>query len=161
MLELFGNDSGQSPVPGSEARSISGLLSHDGLRGSDPGLIGTSFSQLRKIDPRAALRSNRQFAAPHRIPGLCRLFPASPAFFPKQLVWQTPGLTVPWQVADTSESVRQGTTDPRQGNKSHLLRFSQRALNLLSACISGSQALMKGDCHDIEASSSSLPGIPA
>jgi len=28
---------------------------------------------------------------------------------------------VPRQVADTSGSVRQGTTDPRQGNKSHLL----------------------------------------
>ena len=27
-----------------------------------------------------------------------------------------PGLTVPWQVADTTDSVRQGTTDPRQGN---------------------------------------------
>jgi hypothetical protein len=30
-------------------------------------------------------------------------------------------LTVPLQVADTSDSVRQGTTGPRQGNKSHLL----------------------------------------
>ena len=67
-------------------------------------------------------------------------------------------LTVPLQVADTGNSVRQGTTGPRQGNKSHLLRFRQRDLNLLSACISGSQALMKGDCHDhIEASCSSFP----
>lgn len=31
------------------------------------------------------------------------------------------GLTVPLQVADTSDSVQQGTTGPRQGNKSHLL----------------------------------------
>ena len=30
-------------------------------------------------------------------------------------------LTVPLQVADTSDSVRQGTTGPRQGKKSHLL----------------------------------------
>jgi hypothetical protein len=30
--------------------------------------------------------------------------------------WQNSGLTVPWQVADTTDSVRQGTTDPRQGN---------------------------------------------
>src|SRR5258708_20432885 len=72
------------------------------------------------------------------------------------------GLTVPLQVADTEDSVRQGTTGPRQGNKSHLLRFRQRALNLLSACISGSQALMKGDRLDhIEASCSSLPGVSA
>src|ERR1700739_3880707 len=31
------------------------------------------------------------------------------------------GLTVALQVADTGHSVRQGTTGPRQGNKSHLL----------------------------------------
>jgi len=31
------------------------------------------------------------------------------------------GLTVPLQVADSKQSVRQGTTGPRQGNKSHLL----------------------------------------
>ena len=67
-------------------------------------------------------------------------------------------LTVPLQVADTSGSVRQGTTGPRQGNKSNLLRFRQRALNLLSACISGSQALMKGDYREhIETSYSSFP----
>jgi hypothetical protein len=34
-------------------------------------------------------------------------------------------LTVTLQVADTSDSVRQGTTGPRQGNKSHLRRFNQ------------------------------------
>src|SRR5215831_14773084 len=67
------------------------------------------------------------------------------------------GLTVLLQVADTSDSVRQGTTGPRQGNKSHLLRFRQRALNLLSACISGSQALMKGDCM----TTSKLPARPS
>lgn len=33
-----------------------------------------------------------------------------------------PGLTAPRQIADSSDSVPQGTTDPRQGNKSHLLR---------------------------------------
>jgi hypothetical protein len=31
------------------------------------------------------------------------------------------GLTLPLQVSDTKHSVRQGATDPRQGNKSHLL----------------------------------------
>jgi hypothetical protein len=77
---------------------------------------------------------------------------------PERLVLANHGLTVPLQVADTSDSVRQGTTGPRQGNKSHLLRFRQRVLNLLSACISGSQALKKGDCHDhIEGACSSLP----
>src|SRR2546421_618911 len=97
----------------------------------------------------------------HRILDLCRLFLASPSPLSETAGLANPGLTVPWQVADTSGSVRQGTTDPRQGNKSHLLRSRQRALHLLSACISGSQALMKGGGHDhIEASCSSLPGIP-
>src|SRR5215831_3049731 len=67
------------------------------------------------------------------------------------------GLTVLLQVADTSDSVRQGTTGPRQGNKSHLLRFRRTASNLLSACISGSQALMKGDCM----TTSKLPARPS
>jgi len=72
-----------------------------------------------------------------------------------------PSLTVPWQVADTGGSVRQGTTDPRQGNNPTCFDPRLRASHLLSACISGSQALMKGGRHDrIEASCSSLPGIP-
>jgi hypothetical protein len=57
-------------------------------------------------------------------------------------------------VVDTVDSVRQGTTGPRQGNKSHLLRFERRPSNLLSACISGSQALMKGDFRDYYISAS-------
>ena len=38
------------------------------------------------------------------------------------------GLTVPLQVADTRYSVRQGTTGPRQGNKSHLLLIQNNVL---------------------------------
>jgi len=54
-------------------------------------------------------------------------------------------------------SVRQGTPTRGKGTI-HLLRFRQHALNLLSACSSGSQALMKGDsCEHIETSCSSFP----
>jgi hypothetical protein len=48
--------------------------------------------------------------------GPCRLFLAPSASLSETAGLANPGLTVPWQVADTTDSVRQGTTDPRHGN---------------------------------------------
>jgi len=52
----------------------------------------------------------------HRILGPCCLFLAPSASLSETAGLANPGLTVPWQVADTTDSVPQGTTDPRQGN---------------------------------------------
>jgi hypothetical protein len=51
-----------------------------------------------------------------RILGPCRLFLAPSASLSETAGLANPGLTVPWQVADTTDSVRQDTADPRQGN---------------------------------------------
>jgi hypothetical protein len=68
------------------------------------------------------------------------------------------GLTVPLQVADTCDSVRQGTPDPRQGNNPTCFDPDSVLGTFFQPVISGSQALKKGGRHDhIEASGSSFP----
>jgi hypothetical protein len=55
----------------------------------------------------------------------------------------------------TVDSARKGATGPRQGKNPTSFDSDHFVLNLLSACISGSQALMKGDYREQISSSCS------
>lgn len=67
---------------------------------ANPAVVGRRLEQALRTPDKAAVR------APHR--GAVCFFAFSGL--------ANHGLTVPLQVADTSNSVRQGTSDPRQGN---------------------------------------------
>ena len=88
-----------------------------------------------------------QLAACPRIHSPAVFFLRLQPLFPKRLAWQTP---VDSAVASCGYYRQRATGHHRPAARehSHLVRLRQRALHLLSACISGSQALMKGGRND-------------
>ena len=116
---------------------------------SHPQLVNT---RRLLIYPRSMSRysfnSSGNLLPAQRILGPCRLFPcAFSPLFSKRLVGK-PRFDSAVASCGYYRQRATGRHRPAAREHSHLVRLRQRALHLLSACISGSQALMKGGRND-------------